>query len=315
MPAIVVEGLRKHYGSHVALDGIDFSVDEGEVLGFLGPNGAGKSTAMKIITGFLAPTAGRVSVGGHDVLVDPIAARGLIGYLPESAPLYPDMRVGDYLDYVGRMRGLPRASRHRAIERVAEQCGITARLGQRIGQLSKGYRQRAGLAQALLHGPRILILDEPTTGLDPNQIVEIRNLVREIGRSRTVVLSTHILSEVQATCDRVLIIHRGRIVADGATDDVTARTRGGNLLRVAYAPGKVAPSAEAVRAAVAAVPGVERVRPVEAGDPSWYAFEVLAASEVRQALFELAVNQGLVIMELAPERSNLEEVFRRLTLG
>jgi ABC-2 type transport system ATP-binding protein len=313
MAAIQVEALEKHYGEHRALKGIDFTVDEGEVVGFLGPNGAGKSTAMKIITGYLAPTAGRALVRGIEVLDDPIEAQRNIGYLPEHAPVYTDMRVRDYLQYIGRVRELGRSELVRAIERVAEQCGITARLGQQVGALSKGYRQRVGLAQAMLHSPRILILDEPTTGLDPNQIVEIRNLIREIGRHKTVILSTHILSEVQATCDRVIIINRGQLVADGATDEVTARTQGGQLLNVVLAPGRVAPSHDHVRDQLLALPGVDRVKHVEASDPQHHAFEVLASSDVRQAVFTLAVDQGLSLLELAPEKTNLEEVFRRLT--
>ncbi|MEC7949204.1 MAG: ATP-binding cassette domain-containing protein [Myxococcota bacterium] len=315
MPAIEVDDLHKSYGAHVALRGISFSVDEGEVVGFLGPNGAGKSTAMKIITGFLSPSSGGARVMGHDTLGAPIAARSHIGYLPENAPIYPDMRVRDYLDYVGRVRGMGTAERTRGIDRVADQCGIPDRLGQRVGALSKGYRQRVGLAQAMLHEPPILILDEPTTGLDPNQIVEIRNLIREIGRKRTVILSTHILSEVQATCDRVVIINQGHLVADGATDAVTARTRGGQLLQVLFAAGSVDPGADAVRRAVEAVEHVTSVRVLTSTAPDHYAFEVLADGDVRAALFRVAVVQGLDLLELAPERTNLEEVFRRLTVG
>ena len=313
MAAIEVQQLEKHYGEHRALKGIDFKVDDGEVVGFLGPNGAGKSTAMKIITGYLAPTAGRALVRGIDVLDDPIEAQRRIGYLPEHAPVYLDMRVRDYLQYIGRVRNLGRSELVRAIERVAEQCGIRPRLGQQVGDLSKGYRQRVGLAQALLHSPEILILDEPTTGLDPNQIVEIRNLIREIGRQKTVILSTHILSEVQATCDRVIIINRGQLVADGATDEVTARTQGGQLLHVLLAPGRVDPTAAAVRAQLATIPGVDRVTPVEAADRRHHAFELLARTDVRRAVFAMAVDQGLDLLELAPEKTNLEEVFRRLT--
>jgi ABC-2 type transport system ATP-binding protein len=311
--AIEVKDLHKSYGDHVALRGISFHVKEGEVVGFLGPNGAGKSTAMKIITGFIAPSAGQASIRGFDVLEEPIEARSLIGYLPENAPIYPDMRVRDYLNYIGQIRGLGTAERERAIERVTGECAITDRLYQRIGDLSKGYRQRVGLAQALLHSPPILILDEPTTGLDPNQIIEIRNLIREIGRHKTVILSTHILSEVQATCDRVVIINRGTLVADGTTDEVTTRTQGGQLLQVVLAPGKVAPTAEAVHRALAALPGVERVKALEGADPGHFAVELLASADVRAAVFALAIEQGLVLMELTRERSNLEEVFRRLT--
>ncbi len=313
MSAIEVRELRKSYGNHVALRGISFSVEHGEVVGFLGPNGAGKSTAMKILTGFLTPSGGQAAIEGHDVLDEPIEARAKIGYLPESAPLYTEMRVGDYLDFVGRVRGLGSAERATAIERVAGLCGVTDRMDQAIGTLSKGYRQRTGLAQALLHDPSILILDEPTTGLDPNQIVDIRNLIREIGRKKTVLLSTHILSEVQATCDRVIIVNKGEIVADGPTGEVTLRDQGGRLMRVTYAPGKVAPRREAVVQAVEALTDVERVRTLEDEDPAHMALEVLARADLRPALFQLAVDQGLVLLELTLERSNLEEVFRRLT--
>lgn len=315
MPAIEVRELRKSYGDHVALRGVSFTVEHGEVVGFLGPNGAGKSTAMKILTGYLAPSAGSAAIEGHDVLAEPVEARAVLGYLPESAPLYTDMRVGDYLEFVGQVRGLGRAERATAIDRVAGLCGIQDRLCQSIGTLSKGYRQRAGLAQALLHDPSILILDEPTTGLDPNQIVEIRNLIREIGRKKTVLLSTHILSEVQATCDRVIIVNKGEIAADGPTREVTVRDQGGRLLRVTYTAGKVSPRRDRVEAAIVALPGVERARPLEGEDPAHLAFEVLAATDARPALFQLAVDQGLTLLELTEERSNLEEVFRRLTRG
>ncbi len=315
MPAIRVDDLQKTYGELRALKGISFEISEGEVVGFLGPNGAGKSTAMKILTGFIAPTGGSATIKGHDVLVDSLQARRHLGYLPENAPLYTDMRVGDYLDYVGRIRGLGPAERAAAQHRVAEQCGILPRLGQRIGELSKGYRQRVGLAQALLHSPPILVLDEPTTGLDPNQIVEIRNLIRELGRRRTVLLSTHILSEVQATCDRVIIIHQGRLVADGATAEVTTREQGGLLVHATFAAGSVALGRDAVRSAIDAMDGVRRVADVEAERPEWLAFEVLADCDVRASLFELAASRGLRLVELGREKTNLEEVFRRLTRG
>jgi ABC-2 type transport system ATP-binding protein len=313
MSAIEVEGLQKFYGEHQALRGLSFKVDEGEVVGFLGPNGAGKSTAMKIITGYIAPSGGSARVRGHDVLMAPIEARRHLGYLPENAPIYPDMRVRDFLEYMGRVRGMGQAERARGIERVSQQCAIEPRLGQLVGELSKGYRQRVGLAQALLHDPAILILDEPTTGLDPNQIVEIRNLIREIGRHKTVILSTHILPEVQATCDRVIIIHRGQLVADGSTEQIISGTGAGQLLHLCYAPGKVAPQRSTVLASIGAVPGVERVREVEDSDPSAFRYEVLAREDVRARLFQLAVDQGMIVLELARERTTLEEVFRRLT--
>jgi ABC-2 type transport system ATP-binding protein len=313
MHAIEVRDLRKTYGDHVALRGIDFTVEQGEVVGFLGPNGAGKSTAMKIITGYLAPTGGQAFVDGHETLADPIAAQKRIGYLPEHAPIYLDMRVRDFLHYVGRIRGLGTVERARSIERVADQCGIAPRLGQQISALSKGFRQRVGLAQALLHSPPILILDEPTTGLDPNQIVEIRNLIREIGRKRTVILSTHILSEVQATCDRVIIINKGELVADGSTDDVTARTQGGQMLHVVLAADTVKPNMVAVEAGLKTIEGVVRVQQTEVAHRDHFGFELLTDGDRREAIFRFAIAQGLMLLELAPERTNLEEVFRRLT--
>jgi len=313
MSAIEVRGLEKAYGQQVALRGVDFSVQKGEVVGFLGPNGAGKSTAMKILTGFLAPSGGSAFIDGYDVLGEPIAARSRLGYLPEHAPLYLDMRVEDYLRYMGEVRGLARATLKRAIDRVSEETGITERQKQPIGALSKGYRQRVGLAQALLHSPPILILDEPTTGLDPNQIVEIRNLIREVGRSKTVLLSTHILSEVQATCDRVIIIHRGKIVADGSTESITNRASGGQLLHVELAPGRVAWAPAAIRAGLAQLPGVDRLSEREAAHAEHTAVELLCTCDQRAAIFQWAVDQGLVLLELAPERTDLEEVFRRLT--
>jgi ABC-2 type transport system ATP-binding protein len=313
MAAIELRNLHKSYGSHVALRGISFTINEGEVVGFLGPNGAGKSTAMKILTGFIAPSDGQAFIHGTNVLADPITAQRQIGYLPENAPIYADMRVREYLDYIARIRGLGAAEKARAIDRVADQCAIADRLNQSVSALSKGYRQRVGLAQALLHSPRILILDEPTTGLDPNQIVDIRNLIREIGRKKTVILSTHILSEVQVSCDRVIIISKGSLVADGAVSDVVTHTQGGQLVRLTYAPGAVAPSHDAVAEMVRQIDGVERVMPQQDDDPAHFSFEVLTRRDVRQAFFQLAVDQGLLLLELAREKTHIEEIFRRLT--
>jgi len=315
MPAIQVQDLYKSYGSHVALRGIDFEVDHGEVVGFLGPNGAGKTTTMRILTGFMAPSAGRTTIEGHDTVADPLNARSKIGYLPENAPIYPDMTVHAYLDYMGQVRGLGTAERARAIERVAVVCGIAGRMGQKVGQLSKGYRQRVGLAQAMLHDPSILVLDEPTTGLDPNQIVEIRNLIRDIGRRKTVLLSTHILSEVQATCDRVLIINDGRIVADGRTDVVAANEQGGLLVCVTFVPDTVKPDRRALTVSLSQLPGVDEVKHLEGTSHEHLRYEILARHDMRAELFHFAVKEGLVLLELTKAQSNLEEVFRRLTTG
>jgi len=315
MATIEVTDLVRSYGSFVAVDRISFSVQRGEIVGFLGPNGAGKTTTMKVLTGFLAPSAGTAAIDGIDVLDDPIAVRSRIGYLPESAPVYRDMRVVDYLDFVARVRGLARAERAAAVRRVAAQCGLSERLAQGIASLSKGFRQRVGLAQALVHSPDILILDEPTSGLDPNQIVEIRNLIREIGRQKTVILSTHILSEVQATCDRVIIINGGQIVADGTTEDIMARQRGGQLVQVVYAPGSVKLPAAVIGEAVQAIPGVQRATPVQVAEADAAGFQVIAERDVRGDLFQIAADRGILMLELHRETSSLEEVFQRVTTG
>lgn len=313
MSTIEVKDLVRSYGRFVAVDHISFAIQRGEVVGFLGPNGAGKTTAMKVLTGFLAPSEGQALIDGIDVLEEPIEVRRRVGYLPESAPVYRDMRVRDYLDFVAQVRGLARAERSAAIERTAAECGLGERLNQSIGSLSKGYRQRVGLAQALVHGPEILILDEPTSGLDPNQIVEIRNLIREIGRRKTVILSTHILSEVQATCDRVLIIHHGKIVANGTTEEINAQQAGGNLIQVEIAPGDVRlPEPEVIRL-LQTLPGIRSLRQVEAVNPDVLAFQIIGERDVRADIFRAIAAKGLVLLEMRRETSSLEEVFQRLT--
>jgi len=217
---IRIENLVKAFGAKRAVDGVSFAVERGEVLGFLGPNGAGKSTTMRMITGFLPPTGGRVSVGGHDVVESPLEAKRLIGYLPEAAPSYPDMTVEGFLGFAAEMRGLAGAARREAIGRVVELCFLQSVLAQSIDTLSKGYRHRTCLAQALIHDPEVLILDEPTDGLDPNQKHEVRNLIRELSRTKAIIFSTHILEEVDAVCTRAIIIDRGRIVASGTPDEL-----------------------------------------------------------------------------------------------
>jgi ABC-2 type transport system ATP-binding protein len=312
---IAVAGLRKSFGDFAALKGIEFRVRKGEIVGFLGPNGAGKTTTMKILTGFQSPTAGSAHVHGFDCVAESLEVRRHIGYLPEAAPVYGDMLVRDYLDFIGRVRGLADAERARAIARVADECDLADRLGQRVGTLSKGYRQRVGLAQALLHEPPVLILDEPTSGLDPNQILAIRNLIRRIGESRTVILSTHILGEVQATCDRVLILNHGELAADAPIDEVRAAIAGGDLFRATFADGAVRLTESAIRADLEAISGVRRVALQGVDVPGTYPYEVIATTDVRGALFDVAVGRGLRLIELSRERSSLEEVFRRLTLG
>lgn len=317
---IEVGDLRRAFGSRngrvEALGGISFRIGAGEIVGFLGPNGAGKSTTMKILTGFIPPTSGTARIAGFDVVEDSLKAREQLGYLPESAPSYSEMRVWDYLAFIGRIRGLAAAERESAIERAAGECDLTDRLYQVISTLSKGYKQRVGLAAAILHQPPVLILDEPTSGLDPNQIAVIRDLIRRIGEKRTVILSTHIMQEVQAVCDRVLILNQGQLVADAPTERLAEQAIGGTLQRVTYLAGRVVLSAEAVADRIAAVPGVQRVTPratEQADDERAMSFEVLADRDVRPGLFSVAVDSGLVLLELTREKGTLDEVFRRLT--
>ena len=310
MGGIAVQDLRKTYGRTVALDGVTFAVEPGEVVGFLGPNGAGKSTAMRILTGFLAPTSGRATVDGFDTVDESIEVRRRIGYLPESAPVYKEMRVDEYLAFVCSARSLPRGEHRRRIDDTAEQVGLTDVLRRPIGELSKGYRQRVGLAQALVHDPPILVLDEPTTGLDPNQIAGIRALVRDIGRTRTVLLSSHILQEVQAVCGRVLIVNAGRIVGFGTPAELEARAAGGARLELVVVGGEgLGPIFEGIEGVV----GADEAAGEGPGTTGW---TLLCESGVdpRPAVFSAVVASGATLLELRREGGRLEDVFRALTL-
>ncbi len=310
MPMIEVADLRKDYGSFRALDGVSFTLDRGEILGFLGPNGAGKTTTMKILTGFLYPTSGRATVAGHDVMENSVEVRRRIGYLPEHTPLYDDMTVSEYLHTCGRLRGMAGS---RLAERKQAVIGLTA-LGAKarapIHTLSKGYRQRVGLAQALLHEPEIIILDEPTVGLDPNQVVDVRAIMREVGRDRTVILCSHILSEVEAVCARVIIINDGRIVADGATADLARQHAGAPLYRV-----QVEGSLAALTAALQQLPGASQPALAQAGGSNYCIEVTIAGAPVdAAAAIMAAVNSvGLRLVALEPRHATLEDVFRKLT--
>ena len=303
-----IEHLTKRYGEQAAVDDISFEVKAGEVLGFLGPNGAGKTTTMKMLCGLVAPDSGSMLVAGRSVLKEPEAVRQRIGYLPENNPLYLEMPVIDFLVFAARVQGMAES---RIGERVAEMvrvCGLDPEKHKRIGELSKGYRQRVGLAQALVHDPDVLILDEPTTGLDPNQIVEIRELIREVGRSKTVIFSTHILPEVEATCDRILIINKGRIVADGDAATLRRQAQGRDILRV-----KLEPVPEGAAEALLGVPGVEEVRALQGGN----AYELACATGARPAgdVFRMCAQRNWTLTELTPVETRLEDVFRGLTLN
>jgi ABC-2 type transport system ATP-binding protein len=314
MSDVMIEArdLVKRYDDVLALDKVSLTVRKGEVLGFLGPNGAGKSTTMKILTCFTAPTEGTAKISGFDIQEDSLAARAAIGYLPENNPLYPDMIVLEYLEFAAEIRGIAKAEARKRIKMIVEQTGLTQMFTKPIRTLSKGYRQRVGLAQALIHEPPILILDEPMSGLDPNQAVEIRDLIKEIGKSRTVVLSTHNLAEVQVACDRVLIISKGKIVADDTPDGL--RERAGKARFVVGLIDGGNGSTVRAEAALRGVAGVERVRKLEA-EAGELRFEILptAADDLRPALFKSAVDNQLTLIELTREGQNLEEIFRDLT--
>jgi ABC-2 type transport system ATP-binding protein len=302
---IEVERLSKTYVDVAVVDDISFFVPEGQVLGFLGPNGAGKTTTMRMITGFLPPSAGRVVVAGCDLDQDPVALRRRVGYLPENVPLYPEMRVDEYLRFRADVEEVPRGELRENLEYVVERCLIGDVRRQVIGTLSKGFRQRVGLAGALIHKPPVLILDEPTVGLDPNQIIKIRELIRELGREHTVVLSTHILPEVEQICERVFIIDRGRIVADGAPEELRTRMVGNPVVRVTLSG-----ASDGTVADLALVPGVEGV--TDDGDGR-FRIEHSADTDPREAIFRLAVMRGWVLLELAQEKATLEDVFVRIT--
>jgi ABC-2 type transport system ATP-binding protein len=312
---IRIEGLTKNYGATQALRGLSFDVSRGEVVGFLGPNAAGKSTTMKILAGYLAPTAGRAFVGGVDVAEDPVKTRRMIGYLPENNPLYEDMMVLEFLEFVSDVRQIPKKERGDRIRVAVDRCGLRSALGKDIGQLSKGFRQRVGLAQAILHDPDLLILDEPTSGLDPNQIAEIRHLIRELGREKTVILSTHILSEVQTTCSRVLIINDGKLVADDHPDRLSTK-EGGTVHLVVEAQHRGPLDPETVRGWFAEVPGVSRAELTATSEGGNTLGLVLryANEDPRRALFDAVIRHELALLELRREHVSLEETFRRLTV-
>jgi ABC-2 type transport system ATP-binding protein len=302
---IEVEGLTRHYGQATALRDVSFRVNRGEIVGFLGPNGAGKTTAMRIITGYLPPSAGAVRVAGHDVVEDSLSARRAIGYLPESTPLYRDMTVRGYLEYMARLRDV--TDRDAAVEAAMGMTGVAHRADDLIDQLSKGYRQRVGIAQALVHGPPVVILDEPTIGLDPRQIREVRGLIDRLRGEHTVLLSTHILPEAQEVCDRVLIIDRGQIVAEDTPTELTARLHGGERIRIAVPAGAAGPKVEAALKAVQGVADVE-----ERGDGA-YIVVGQAGAAPRPELARAVIDGGWPLLELTPVGMTLEEIFLQLT--
>jgi ABC-2 type transport system ATP-binding protein len=306
---IEVQNLTKRYGPFTAVDDVSFRAEPGEILGFLGPNGAGKTTTMRILTGYIPATEGRAKVAGYDVLEQPIEAKRRTGYLPETPPLYPDMTVRDYLDFCARIKGVPRGDRRTRVNAVMERTRVADVAKRHCGKLSKGYRQRVGLAQALLHNPDVLILDEPTAGLDPKQIIETRRLITELGGDHTIILSTHILPEVSQTCHRIVIINKGRVVAVDTPENLTARLRGSETMFM-----QVDAAGADAGQVLAAVSGVKHVATTDTrGTAVGYEIESETGRDVRRELAAAVVNRGWGLLELRPLRLSLEEIFLHLT--
>ncbi len=307
---IIVENLTKKYGTQKAVDNISFRVKTGEVLGFLGPNGAGKTTTMKAITTFLIPDDGNITIGNLNVYDNQEEVKKRIGYLPENNPLYEDMPVIDYLHFVARIEGVEKSKILEKVREVIDICGIEDEKHKKINELSKGFKQRVGLAQALIHDPEILILDEPTTGLDPNQIIEIRELIKKIGREKTVILSSHILAEVEATCDRIMIINNGKIVADGTSRELRKQAQGKEILKVSIEDGDINDIFEALQK-------LEETEIVDFIDKSSSTFEVQSKNRKssRRAIFDLCVKKGWKLTQMTFVETKLEDVFRELTMN
>jgi ABC-2 type transport system ATP-binding protein len=315
---IQVQGLTKTYRGRAVVDGISFEAARGEIVGFLGPNGAGKSTTMRMLAGFLLPDAGTAKLAGHDVVEESLEARRCLGYMPEDVPLYPEMRVEEYLHYRAGIKGVASAVLRSRVDANMERCGVADVRRKLIGTLSKGYRQRIGLADALVHDPDILILDEPTNGLDPNQIRAVREIIRSLAGTHTVLLSTHILAEVEAVCQRVIILDEGRIKASGEPSKLARRLeRGGRVtveLRVPSGPGPAAAKPEAMAKSLGALPGVKKVRPEELAE-GWWRFEVdlQDLGDPREEIFRLATREQWSLRHLSLEAAKLEEIFAGLT--
>lgn len=303
---IDVQHVTKQYGQVTALDDVSFSIAKGEIVAFLGPNGAGKTTTMRILTGFMPPTSGTIQVAGFDCLEEPWEVKKHIGYLPEAPPLYLELTVTEYLTFVGRIKRLEPAKLQERMALIIQQTGLPEVQGRVIGHLSRGYRQRVGLAQALLHNPPVLILDEPTTGLDPNQIIEIRDLIKSLAGSHTIILSTHLLAEATAICQKVIIIHQGHIVAIDTPEQLGAKLRQSEILHLT-----VKQSDPGLLAALQKISGVLQVRPGE--KPHTYMLETQAGEDVREKLTTLIVDSGAGLLELTTQPVSLEDVFKVLT--
>jgi len=307
---LLIENVTKRYGIQKAVDQVSFTVNTGEIVGFLGPNGAGKTTTMRIITCFMPPNEGDVKVGGLSVRTSPEEVKRHIGYLPESNPLYKEMPVIDYLKFVARIQGVPKEKVMERIVEMVKVCGLTVEKYKKIGELSKGFQQRVGLAQALIHDPDVLILDEPTSGLDPNQIVEIRDLIKKIGKEKTVILCSHILAEVEATCDRILIINDGKLVADGTADSLRKQAQNKEIVKVTIEDG----TRDEIFKALQKVETIELADPLP-NTPGTFEIQSRIGESSRKAIFRLCVEKGWSLTEMTPAERKLEDVFRDLTLS
>ncbi len=310
---IEIRNLTRHFGSKVAVAGVSFELEKGEVLGFLGPNGAGKSTTMRMITGFIPPTSGEIRVGPHDMLRDPVPAKSLIGYLPENAPSYPDMTVGGFLGFAAEMRGFSGDAKRRAVARAAEMCFLESVLHQSIETLSKGFRHRTCFAQSIIHDPEVLILDEPTDGLDPNQKHEVRSLIKKMGETKAIIFSTHILEEVEAACSRAIIIDRGRIVANGTPTELKRRSDDAGAVTLRLATG----DSKAVTTKLEKLPGARKAATLSDAPPVVRVFPKSpdASADLTRAIFDLSGRESWKIEDLRVEEGRLDDVFRAITLS
>ncbi len=307
---IIVENLTKKFGTQRAVDNVSFIVKTGEVLGFLGPNGAGKTTTMRAITTFLTPNEGTIKIGNLSIYDHPDEIKKHIGYLPENNPLYQDMPVIDYLKFTAELYGIEKSKIKSKILEMVNLCGLEGEKHKKIGELSKGYQQRVGLAQALIHDPEVLIFDEPTAGLDPNQIVEIRKLIKKIGKEKTVILSSHILAEVEATCDRIMIINKGKIVADGTSEELRKHAQGKEILKITIEDGDVNEIFKALQK-------IDSIEVVDFIDKNLNSFEIQSKPEMssKKAIFKMCVEKAWTLTELTPFETKLEDIFRELTMN
>lgn len=307
---ITVKNLTKRYGDVNALTGISFSIQKGEVVGLLGPNGAGKTTTLKILTCFIAGSSGESSIGGFDCFEQSDEARSLVGYLPENNPLYEEMNVVEYLRFAAEMHGVPKDDQQKSIRKVLKECALEEKAFYSIAELSKGFKQRVGIAAALIHDPKVLILDEPTTGLDPNQVLEIRNLIKKLGKEKTLIVSTHVLSEVEATCSRVIIIDKGTIVATGSPNELKGKATGELKIKVVLAGSK-----SKTEQMLKTLEGITKVSELQTAKRGEVAFEIYskAKTDIREALFDTVVKNNMKLLELTPQEASLEDIFASVT--